>query len=795
MSLADLRLTLMAFPQRWTGSVLELRILVSPRGNPLEPLVPETPPFAQAALVLNALLIPGLQRLPRPEDVTAQVPLNLTAPVNAQSLFQALADSFPIDPNPPPAVPPSIFTHIKKYLPPSYQAAFAFERPRSPFAFTDRTYACALENAVNPNRPPRPPPPQRLGWGRVLALALRQPLLAEALGLMYRTRVTPPAANFFRDGGWIYLGLAPASSYAAEANAVPDLVKVYAARLPPLEAGAAAARPVFAAVLFPIRAIPGPGSFDEIFLEVESYDDGFGKIVHTLQPDRHDQLDLADGGRDRSKPITDSGIKLGWDDEQLTIWMNRQLVDDPRHGAPDTRDTPMGVRAYRVDVREQRNGNQPGAWSSLMKAQGKLSLNQIDLGVFNGELGIEASPVQLQGEKDGDYWLPAYFTQWNGTSLALPDPTRDLLNDVTPPVGMLQPVDLDKVPLRYGRSYEFRVRLADLTGGGPEPDDVAVNRSSAGTGSCLFRRFVPPKSVSFSDPQLSADGQTVTYDVFRPLLSYPALVFSDFPNARQALIDDVANAKIEKREVGLPDPDVTILRVDVAVGSVEFDPANLPEEGEPLRSLYTAVRSFPADPKSALTLTFQYQDAPDIAVFPSPGPTAPLSLPTGRNIRVILTPIAQPDPASETGTADPVLVPNPDDAAIDSPDPQLRYFGSQAARVGLPSTIRLRRESDSETGLLRDLPGRPFQVVMLQPDPAPGKFQANVQATARLQGQTPLDLVQRLAQQLGLLAEGLFFTGQPGRRTIFGSSAALRHLLSPDHSGIAFATKADLTGH
>ena len=65
-------------------------------------------------------------------------------------------------------------------------------------------------------------------------------------------------------------------------------------------------------------------------------------------------------------------------------------------------------------------------------------------------------------------------------------------------------------------------------------------------------------------------------------------------NAAQGLINDVPGAQAQKREVGLPDPDVTLLRVDVAVGGLAFDPANLPEPGEPVRALYAAVRAFPS---------------------------------------------------------------------------------------------------------------------------------------------------------------------------------------------------------
>ena len=34
------------------------------------------------------------------------------------------------------------------------------------------------------------------------------------------------------------------------------------------------------------------------------------------------------------------------------------------------------------------------------------------------------------------------------------------------------PIGADNVELRYGRRYEFRVRLADTTGGGPAVEEV-----------------------------------------------------------------------------------------------------------------------------------------------------------------------------------------------------------------------------------------------------------------------------------------------------------------------------------
>ena len=55
--------------------------------------------------------------------------------------------------------------------------------------------------------------------------------------------------------------------------------------------------------------------------EAIDYDDGFAKILHCNQPVSADAA-VDDG---RLVPATDAGVQIGWDDEQVTIWYNRQL--------------------------------------------------------------------------------------------------------------------------------------------------------------------------------------------------------------------------------------------------------------------------------------------------------------------------------------------------------------------------------------------------------------------------------------------------------------------------------------
>src|SRR5581483_7818182 len=50
----------------------------------------------------------------------------------------------------------------------------------------------------------------------------------------------------------------------------------------------------------------------------------------------------------------------------------------------------------------------------------------------------------------------------------------------------------------------------------------------------------------------------------------------------------------------------------------------------------------------------------------------------------------------------------------------------------------------------------------------------------------------QLAQQLGVVADGLTLSAPPGRRIAFGASKGVRHTLSGDGSSITFASEAEL---
>src|ERR1051325_213326 len=86
----DIKLSLLAFPQRWDGTSLDLRIAILPRGNPLSPWFAGVPAFADARLSLTAYVVAGLDSLPAGRDPADAVPLSIVRPTQARDLLTAM---------------------------------------------------------------------------------------------------------------------------------------------------------------------------------------------------------------------------------------------------------------------------------------------------------------------------------------------------------------------------------------------------------------------------------------------------------------------------------------------------------------------------------------------------------------------------------------------------------------------------------------------------------------------------------------------------------------------------------
>ena len=740
------RLSLLTFPQSWDGQTLVVRFLCLPRRSPLDLLGPGLPSFRDASLAFKACLIASLDDTPRSANATSPVDALLLThpPVDKAVLFDALQTELRIVDAPRPAVRTRQF---RKATTASYARALGHD-PHSPYLEQADAYACALHEASGDQQQEKTPatlnPNPR--WGEAISYVLRQPVLAEALGLIGEAAVDVDA-SLLGDGGWLYIDLHDTSDGAG----VPDLVARYAARLPGLSAGPlATVQAIFSPVLFPVD---GDAITDDVYREAELYADGLAKIVHGAQLD----------GRAADPTVPERGdrIQLAWDDEQVATWLNRMVEKT----APNTDalkvDAPTGVAGFRVDVRETG----AGAWHSLVRiaSRGPLRLGDHVLRPFNGEGVIEVLPTQHATAAHGTYWLPPYFASWRGGSMALSDSQlaalhAQLAGAFTPAerVSLLgreqvfEPVEDDAVRLRYGHSYDFRVRLADLTRGGP--DWQVADAAPPGTSivSIAFMRRQRPGRLNRLFDVAEAEPTTVVLE--KPRLAYPEALFAgasmadlkaDLDTIQQSIGVDADGNRMTglPREAGVFDPAVTTVRISVSVKLLSADLA-------PRGLLYETERDIPGD---RLVLPLLFENHPTLDTFSAAQPSnGPLVLPTARE--VTLTCIA---------------------VGFDTPG----YFATADARLGTPIDIVVRRDAEAEGNLLLEpaAPRSSLHSFFFQP-PEPG-------------GVPP---AARLAQELGMEIDGLTLRGRRGARTVIGSSAGLRHTLSPERSAITFGSASDL---
>lgn len=719
------RLSLLSFPQSWDGQSMVVRFLCLPKGDPLQPLdLGGLPTFAEANLVFEAKLIGSLDRLPLPADAVSTGPLLVDEPPTQKlDLFSELTRHFTIAPR---VAVPRAPVRFRKAITESYRALIG-DRRRSELLLDRNDLDCAMHEGAQDQIVDPPPPSDQVSWGRLIAFALRQPRLAGALGLLGQVTVTPADPGFFAAGGWLYIDLHASSDYAAA-----DGVARYAGRIPKL----VEPRSIFAAVLFPVLDAPADFVADDVSREAERYDDGLAKLVH---------------GSQSAAGAGDSGdsIQLAWEDEQIAEWFQRQVQLTP--AGELVIDAPNGVSGYRVDVRRAGEAD----WNSLTRIEslGDLQLGPLSLGVFQGEGVVEVAPAQLSPKQDGAFWLPSYFTTWRGSSLVLTDSdltdlhARPEVQNADAPAHLLdrekifKPVADKAVPLRYGETYEFRVRLSDLTRGGPDVSvPVPVSERSSIARIAFQRRKAPAQIQILERPA----PESMQVRIGKPRLGHPEALFTGeatFADLEQDLARLAADPTIT-REISVPDPDVLTVEIRVEVKALDGDVSRyLP--------LYLTTRVFDA---AEMTLALDFQDHANLVTLAENQPAdGPLALPTARDLRLTFVAVGRDQPG---------------------------YFADEKARRGAPVTLDVRRGATIEGDLIGEPAAlsslRSFFFQPLPPD--------NSVASPS----------ERLAAELGLDHLALTLSGRSGKRTVVACSAELRHVLSPESSAITFASAADL---
>jgi hypothetical protein len=756
------RLTVLPFLQRWdeTGATLHLRVLVVPTGDPLRPLtegwpgVAAAPAFSESELTLAVHVSSQVDALPMRNhiDLTRQVPLVM--PAVRGEVFEEFKRRFVITKK--EAVPARLAGNtLRKFLPPAYRAAFGFTAPRTPLATIDDEELCALR--CPPEKPSgKPPAKPDVSWGDTYAAALRQELVARALGLLHDVTIAIAPATLLADGGWIFVSLDGASDYAAAA-ASPGFLRTYATRVPPLKP--AAPRQIFTPVVFPVADdevhASTFGNFDNVFREAVAYDDGFAKIVHASQSSGASPLDAPGEGL---PALRDEGVFLGWDDEDVLIAQNRQIGFEDGKVPPDA---PLGVSGYRIDVRPKGSTD----WTSLSRAEGDVVVGAA-LGHFDGELRTEVFPSRLGSR----LWLPAYFTTWRGRSMVVRTADDQRLAGVPPSANPLQPVDADEVPLVYGDAYEFRVRLCDTTSGGPGVVDKPFHAGDAPIAGLRFTRRIPPAVVGVTAIDGPAGGRPpLRYRVARPTIAPPQALFTGAPGMRAKLLAIVAANQTAPTAapVVAADPHTPWVRIRVLVRAPAFDPRGV-DGGYFV--FYTTFRTFPSDPDKAFSLTLDPHDCRrleeiDVSLQTGDPGTAggPVPVPTARDVVLELCAFGKDDPA---------------------------YWDSEEVRVGAAYRLAFFCPATAEPNLFAArAPQEILRSIFLRAGAPPAEPRASVSPP------TPsVLLLRRLAAAAGLVEDDGALVGEEGERTVFGCSTGLAHELAPDATTLALGSVDELPG-
>src|SRR6476659_903396 len=457
MTIEDKKLFILPFPQRILvdkevieNNKLICNVLVLPRNDPFEDLVlnDDLTAFTSASFSLKAWVVKdNSDKLPVSSDHAADADYRpehnlIFQNKNREEIFNAIAAQFDIDTGPAP-LSGKLSVTLKKYLPVAYRNAFTFSQPRNDNAVTDDSYFCSLKtnNFANPYVRN-----DKVNWAQILAFALSQPMLATALGILYNDVEIPlESADFFKEGGWVYFDFDETDDVNTTLHLTGNdtIVQYYAARIP----AAIESRQAFAPVLFPVLHVDEFGNeeatvpFDDVFKDVVQYDDGFAKIVHCSQAvNTNPILETKEG----PSPLMDTGIRLGWDDEQILTWMNRSFADTHLPPGDQKAHSKLTVSRYRIDVAEisqaafdsddisLTENETEGNWKSQVAITSKETLNltaDIPLGDYEGEAGIQVSPAR-SNDNERQMWLPAFFAFWNGASLAIPDAIPEEINNI-----------------------------------------------------------------------------------------------------------------------------------------------------------------------------------------------------------------------------------------------------------------------------------------------------------------------------------------------------------------------------
>lgn len=815
--------SLLTFPQNYEAGKLNFNIVLLPRNiNLRKPSGANIPSFLDADFQFETNIIDGLDGLPVFPAITDTFsPEILFKPNNKKAVIEEIiqqmeqhdklkiSDDSSLNNDSGAKAQMEQFAlknaAIKKYLPQTYRDSFNFTSARTRFAVTDDEYECIIKNKdkkLTDTLTDR----SYISWGKLIAFILRNPLLAEKAGLIYKASI-PIEADLLKKGGWLFTQFAAGSAFESV------LTAVYAARIPALTED----RILFAPVLFPVKdSAVNNATYDAVMQESILYNDGFAKIVHANQPVNQDLLQEKDTS---NPPVKDVGLRLGWDDEQLTIWGNRQLRQkDEITELPI--DAPLGVFGYKVDVRKL--GDLKWFSQNMVRANQNIVMQNSEIlaaADHSFELPTEVHPSSHGNTMEEGFWLPMYFAAWNGHAMVIPDKEADeihLLSSDRVPVPGLDPANAvnlspkktfnpysqdenHHLKLRYGWDYQFRVRLMDISGGSPKPESEPLNGGQKPIADVHFRRNVKAGPLNIlnvhefyeSQPSELVKDTSVLENILgegnilrikRPDLGYPGVVYTGkYTDAAQLLKDKIKAiatpedpAQRSQYNIGLPDPDVNSFEIIVEVKSLEMDNV-LSESGrDPYivwqKKKYKLPANVPAeDYDLEATINIVYRDFENIDFennFIDDPNSNDLVLPTSRHLRLTFVPLL--------------------DFADDD-------YAAEFVAKGNPLLLTSFKTAKKENHLLSPIKGG-LRAFYLQPELKPdlsSVSKGKLEQVKIFPSNTSTEL-QRLAAALDLNAHELTVEGKKGERVQFGVSNELRHSLAPESGSVAISSVKEL---
>ena len=367
---------------------------------------------------------------------------------------------------------------IRKYLPRSYRTAFNFTTPRTEFAKTDDSYHCAIKRSSEKNRAFKQSKDE-ITWGRVIAFCLRQPLLAERIGLLHRLSVTLPSDDYFKEGGWVSCRLTSALADFDIVNADTEL-RSYAARIPADRRAATAVRGA---------PVPGRRRARAAQRRLRHAQDRGGRLRRRVREGRARdparQLEPSQRGARRHAPA---------EGHRRPPRLGRRAAADLAEPADALRPGDAG-QARR---RPARGVLLPGRRSRDRRSRLALARPHPEQG--GADAGGTVDRPRAGRARDRRPGLPRRrstapstrrtgcpATSRSGTARRSSSPTAAPRSS-TPPARSPSPAPTatptsrrnrrrraistsrccpTDCELKYGHEYEFRVRLGDLTGGGP----------------------------------------------------------------------------------------------------------------------------------------------------------------------------------------------------------------------------------------------------------------------------------------------------------------------------------------